>query len=231
MTERSITAGAMSALGFVQRLRRRYGMRTQRRTLQLVFARLRWIPAVSQTIVHRPVLRLAVQVDARGHRREQPTPAASVVVSPATTPAPWRGRGHEPERETRPAGRPAPMQRARILRSAPSPLPPLPPPMVARQPMPIDERPTATPVERPARATSEPPVRVLRQSVPRAPSFPAEQPAARPSLDMAMRRPAVPMTAPAQLPVPPVNLRHLTDEVIRAIDQRIAAQRERFGRP
>jgi hypothetical protein len=39
------------------------------------------------------------------------------------------------------------------------------------------------------------------------------------------------MAAPMQSPVPPVNLRHLTDEVIRAIDQRIAAQRERFGRP
>ena len=73
------------------------------------------------------------------------------------------------------------------------------------------------------------PARVLRQPVALPVAPPAEPRAAMWPVETVAARRSTPPPTPAAV-LPPPEIRQITEQVIRAIDHRIAAERERFGR-
>jgi hypothetical protein len=225
-----MTARANAALAFASAIQRRYRLRTERSTLRLVFLRAPLVHRWQHTVVEGSHIDLVVKVDARGARGD-----ADERAAPPLVPAPS------------PAERPAPSPSADRASVAPRPIdrdvqrprPSAPPAeQIVRRPRAIaatiePRSPASVTHARPGatvRDASPPPERVFRHAPPvTAPQTPPSSPHAARGEAETTHRPTTRITG-ATPSSDAADIRKIADQVIRTIDQRIAAQRERYGR-
>ncbi len=217
-------------LAFAQAIVARYGRRASMRALRLVVRRHSLVHVWQQrTALARPQINLAVQIDARivGHH----TMSANTMF--VSVPERWHVA------MPRHASRHSPPVPARRLGMEANPPTLGKAPVVVRQTWPArrvsmvrgpvgGERVLAERTD-----TSPPPARVLRQAAAIASSgasMTGEVPALASMTPVIRQRPVSSGGNPAKPAGVAVDMRALTDQVIRTIDQRIAAQRERMGR-
>jgi hypothetical protein len=199
------------------------------RALPLVLRRSPRVPVWQQRSVSmRPQLNLALQIVARGVRLHTMTATTVLVSIPerrhvAAPPLPSRHSALAPARPVATAATAPVMAKTPVMARQAWPDRRV---ALVRKPV-MGER---TPAQHTDRRS--PPVRVLRQTG--AAATAASMARAVPTVDAlspVMRRGAAAAgDTPATTTAVPVDLRALTDQVIRTIDQRIAAQRERMGR-
>ncbi len=220
---------ARGSPAFARAIAARYSRRPSMRALRIVLRRhpigLIW---QHQTHAVRPQLHLAVHIDARVVRHQASSATRLVVATPAPLLAanPRQSAGDSTTTPARPlamstdAGAPG-MTRVGMPLSWPTRNIPL-----VRAPAVGGRAPTQ-------RADANPlPARVLRHAAtsPSGRTGAGDVPVFDSTAPVMFRRPvssAENATKPASAPL---DMRALTDQVIRTIDQRIAAQRERMGR-